>query len=71
MRIDPDAAYGFNALGIAYLEQGQFDKAIRRVSRRRHRAQHWSYPLHNEALASVEIGDCTSLPFASISRPSA
>jgi tetratricopeptide (TPR) repeat protein len=26
VRIDPGAAYGFNALGIAYLEQAQYDK---------------------------------------------
>ena len=28
VRIDPGGAYGFNALGIAYLEQAQYDKAI-------------------------------------------
>src|SRR5579862_614166 len=57
VRIDPNAAYAYNALGIAYLEQGQFDKAIPAFRDAAHRAQHWSYPLHNEALAHVETGD--------------
>ena len=57
VRIDPGAAYGFNALGIAYLEQAEYDKAIPAFRDAAHRAQHWSYPLHNEALALVETGD--------------
>jgi tetratricopeptide (TPR) repeat protein len=57
VRIDPGAAYGFNALGIAYLEQGQFDKAIPAFRDAFRRAQHWSYPLHNEALAHIESGE--------------
>lgn len=57
VRIDPGAAYGYNALGIAYLEQGQYDKAIPAFRDASHRAQHWSYPLHNEALALTEMGD--------------
>jgi tetratricopeptide (TPR) repeat protein len=57
VRIDPGAAYAYNALGIAYLEQGQFDKAIPAFRDAFKRAQHWSYPLHNEALAHVETGD--------------
>jgi tetratricopeptide (TPR) repeat protein len=57
VRIDPGAAYGYNALGIAYLEQAQFDKAIPAFRDAFQRAQHWSYPLHNEALALVETGD--------------
>jgi tetratricopeptide (TPR) repeat protein len=60
VRIDPGAAYGFNALGIAYLEQAQFDKAIPAFRDAARRAQHWSYPLHNEALALVETGDYKS-----------
>ena len=60
VRIDPGAAYGFNALGIAYLEQGQYDKAIPAFRDAVRRAQHWSYPLHNEALAYVETGDYRS-----------
>jgi tetratricopeptide (TPR) repeat protein len=57
VRIDPGAAYGYNALGIAYLEQGQYDKAIPAFHDAVHRAQHWSYPLHNVALAYKEMGD--------------
>src|SRR5580693_4161013 len=57
VRIDPGAAYGFNALGIAYLEQAQYDKAIPAFRDAVKRARHWSYPLHNEALAYLETGD--------------
>src|SRR5580658_5632353 len=60
VRPDPGAAYGFNALGIAYLEQAQYDKAIPAFRDAVWRAQHWSYPLHNEALAFVETGDYRS-----------
>jgi tetratricopeptide (TPR) repeat protein len=60
VRIDPGAAYGFNALGIAYLEQAQYDKAIPAFRDAARRARHWSYPLHNEALAYVETGDYRS-----------
>jgi tetratricopeptide (TPR) repeat protein len=60
VRIDPGAAYGFNALGIAYLEQAQYAKAIPAFRDAVHRAQHWSYPLHNVALAYVETGDYRS-----------
>ena len=60
VRIDPGGAYGFNALGIAYLEQAQYDKAIPAFRDAVRRAQHWSYPLHNEALAYVETGDYQS-----------
>jgi tetratricopeptide (TPR) repeat protein len=60
VRIDPGAAYGYNALGIAYLEQGQFEKAIPAFRDAVRRAQHWSYPLHNAALAYVETGDYQS-----------
>ncbi len=57
IRIDPTAAYGYNALGIAYLEQAQFDKAIPAFRDAAQRAQHWSYPLHNLALSYMEAGD--------------
>jgi tetratricopeptide (TPR) repeat protein len=60
VRIDPGAAYGFNALGIAYLEQAEYEKAIPAFRDAVHRAQHWSYPLHNVALAYVETGDYRS-----------
>jgi tetratricopeptide (TPR) repeat protein len=60
VRIDPGAAYGYNALGIAYLEQAQYEKAIPAFRDAVRRAQHWSYPLHNAALAYVETGDYKS-----------
>ncbi len=60
VRIDPGAAYAYNALGIAYLEQAQFEKAIPAFRDAVRRAQHWSYPLHNLALSYVETGDYSS-----------
>ena len=57
VRIDPGAAYGYNALGISYLEQADFRKAIPAFRDAAHRAPLWSYPLHNLALAYVESGD--------------
>jgi protein O-mannosyl-transferase len=57
VRMDSGSAYGYNALGIAYLEQAQFEKAIPAFRDAIRRAQHWSYPLHNEALAFVEMGE--------------
>ncbi|MES1260698.1 MAG: tetratricopeptide repeat protein, partial [Acidobacteriota bacterium] len=57
VRIDPGEAYGYNALGIAYLEQAQFAKAIPAFRDAVRRAPNWSYPLHNLAVASVEAGD--------------
>ena len=60
VRMDPGSAYGYNALGIAYLEQAQFEKAIPAFHDAIQRAQHWSYPLHNEALADMETGDSQS-----------
>lgn len=57
VRTDPGEAYGYNALGIAYLEQGDFAKAIPAFRDAARRAPNWSYPLHNLAVASVESGD--------------
>jgi tetratricopeptide (TPR) repeat protein len=57
VRLDPGGAYAYNALGIAYLEQANFDQAIPAFRDAAKRAQHWSYPLHNLALAYVETGD--------------
>jgi tetratricopeptide (TPR) repeat protein len=57
VRIDPGEAYGYNALGIAYLEQADFGKAIPAFRDAARRAPNWSYPLHNLALAYVEAGD--------------
>lgn len=57
VRIDPGEAYGYNALGIAYLEQADFAKALPAFRDAARRAPNWSYPLHNLALAYVEAGD--------------
>jgi protein O-mannosyl-transferase len=57
VRIDPNAGYAYNALGISYLEQAMFGKAIPAFRDAVRRAQHWSYPLHNLALAYVEAGN--------------
>ena len=57
VRIDPGSAYGYNALGIAYLEQADFAKAIPAFRDAARNAPNWSYPLHNLALAYVEAGD--------------
>lgn len=60
VRLDPGAAYSYNALGIAYLEQARFEEAIPAFRDASQRAQHWSYPLHNLALSYVETGDYDS-----------
>jgi tetratricopeptide (TPR) repeat protein len=60
IRIDSGLGYAYNALGIAYLEQAQFEKAIPAFRDAARRAQHWAYPLHNLALAYTEAGDYDS-----------
>jgi tetratricopeptide (TPR) repeat protein len=57
IRTDPAGAYGYNALGIAYLEQGDFDRAIPAFRDAVRNAPHWAYPRHNLALAYVETGN--------------
>ena len=57
VRIDPSSAYGYNALGISYLEQADYRRAIPAFRDASKRAPLWSYPLHNLALAYVESGD--------------
>ena len=56
VRIDPGEAYGYNALGIAYLEQADFARSIPAFRDAVKRAPNWSYPLHNLALAYMEAG---------------
>jgi tetratricopeptide (TPR) repeat protein len=57
IRTDPTGAYGYNALGIAYLEQGDFERAIPAFRDAIRHAPHWAYPRHNLALAYVETGN--------------
>jgi len=60
VRLDPAAAYSFNALGIAFLEQADYRRAILAFQDARRRAPHWAYPLHNLALAQAELGNTDS-----------
>ena len=57
VRLEPAGAYAYNALGIAYLEQGDFERAVPAFRDATSRAPHWVYPLHNLALSLVETGD--------------
>ena len=44
---DPDAPYTYNALGIAYMEQQQWNEAIRNFRLASDRAEKWVYPHYN------------------------
>jgi tetratricopeptide (TPR) repeat protein len=44
---DPDAPYTYNALGIAYMEQQQWNDAIRNFRLASDRAEKWVYPHYN------------------------
>ena len=56
-RLDPRGAYSYNALGIAYLEQANYDRAKLAFRDATQRAPHWAYPWHNLALSYTETGD--------------
>lgn len=55
-RVDPDGAYIYNALGIAALEQANYDRAVRAFRDAARLAPHWLYPRHNLALALGQAG---------------
>jgi tetratricopeptide (TPR) repeat protein len=57
IRLDPTAAYAYNALGIAYLEQANYRDAILAFQDAIQRAPRWVYPRHNLALAFTEDGN--------------
>jgi tetratricopeptide (TPR) repeat protein len=57
VRLDPEGAYSYNALGIAALEQANFDKAARAFREAVKRAPYWAYPMHNLALAYTQMGN--------------
>jgi len=59
-RIDPGGAYSYNALGIAYLEQADFQTAQLAFRDAVRSAPEWAYPLHNMALAHTQAGDYAS-----------
>ena len=56
IRLEPDAAYAYNALGIAYLETADYDRAQRAFQDAIGRAPLWAYPRHNLALAYAQRG---------------
>ena len=60
VRLDPAGAYAYNALGIAYLEQGEYERALPAFRDAIARAPHWAYPVHNLALGHFEMGDYES-----------
>ena len=57
VRLDPNGAYSYNALGIAYLEQANYVPAGQAFRDAARRAPYWAYPLHNLALVQTEMGD--------------
>jgi tetratricopeptide (TPR) repeat protein len=57
IRLEPDAAYAYNALGIAQLEQAQYRESIESFKKAIQRAPFWIYPRHNLALAHAEQGE--------------
>jgi|SRR5579862_984107 len=57
VRLDSRGAYAYNALGIAYLEQANYERAKLAFRDAIARAPHWAYPRHNLALAYTETGD--------------
>jgi len=42
--LDPEAAYSYNALGIAYMEQQRWNEAIENFRAASARAEKWVYP---------------------------
>lgn len=56
IRRDPLGAYSYNALGIAYLEKPDFNRAIAAFQDAISLAPNWAYARHNLALALSEEG---------------
>ena len=56
-RLDSKGAYSYNALGIAYLEQANYERAILAFGEAMRHAPRWVYPAHNLALAYDQTGD--------------
>ncbi|MDX2182312.1 MAG: caspase family protein [Bryobacteraceae bacterium] len=57
LRLDPEAAFIYNALGTAYLEQAEYDLAAKSFREAIGRAPMWAYPRHNLALTQSQAGD--------------
>jgi tetratricopeptide (TPR) repeat protein len=56
IRTDRKGAYSYNALGIAYLENAQFNEAIGAFQDAVNLAPQWAYARHNLALALTQNG---------------
>ena len=56
IRLEPNAAYAYNALGIAYLEMGEYTAAENAFLDAIDRAPLWAYPRHNLALTHWQQG---------------
>ena len=54
--LQPEAAYAYNGLGIAYLKSGRYNQAAWSFRDAKLRAPHWIYPRHNLALTYMESG---------------
>lgn len=57
IRLEPGAAYAYNALGISYLQQSEFAMAMAAFEDAIQRAPKWAYARHNLALARMQTGD--------------
>jgi Flp pilus assembly protein TadD len=57
IRLDPASPYAYNALGIAYLEQAQYELARAAFLDAIRRAPYWAYPRHNLALVNTQTGE--------------
>ncbi len=53
--LDPAAAYSYNALGIAFMQQRQFDDAIANFRAALERAENWVYPRFNLAFVYASM----------------
>lgn len=54
---DPRLPEPYNAIGIAYLEQAQYARAVEAFRQSIQVAPDWAYPRHNLALTYIEMGD--------------
>ncbi len=56
-QLDPLLPEPYNAIGITYLEQGQYQPALDNFRASIRVAPEWAYPRHNLALTLIEMGD--------------
>jgi tetratricopeptide (TPR) repeat protein len=54
--LDPEAAYAYNALGIAHMEQQRWDDAVQSFRAASARAEKWVYPHYNLGRAFASQG---------------